>query len=85
MDLQDQLAKLVSKEIRLSFYFTQSLQLSFMLPTCFLLLFHMTSFQGSRGALGQEGVTGLDGEEVDRLDCLSQIRLIFFDLLVWGL
>lgn len=28
-------------------------------------LFSFVSFQGSRGAAGQEGVAGLDGEEVD--------------------
>jgi len=76
MELKDRLDHLVLKAIRsrsstefayFVYLYEQIVQkkktmidysASFILP-------YMTCPQGSRGALGQEGVAGLDGEEVD--------------------
>lgn len=75
MDSKDQLDLRVWKEIRWSCFVSQEMQhpeatcgeaiTALNLYLAVPVSPHHVLFQGSRGAAGQEGVAGLDGEEVD--------------------
>lgn len=66
-DHRDKLELLASKEIRCSPLQFQILQTQHgpSVISYFYSFFFYVNFQGSGGTPGQEGLTGLDGEEVD--------------------
>lgn len=67
-DSRDKLELLVSKEIRWSplhcFKYSRC-NMDLQSSVIFIQFFFYVNFQGSGGAPGKEGLTGLDGEEVD--------------------